>query len=438
MKVGVVVTHVPPALGYGGVAVTAGILTRAWASQGHRVTVVASDESIAGRLQPQDVEMGAGNEIRLYRSQLFRRWGFGVGAIPAILRLCRESDAIYIHGIATWPCTLAGLFCAALGKRFAVALHGGLMPEHVELIRARKPHKWLYYRMFTFPALRRAVAIHCTSATETAGARAVLGADCPVLQVPNGVEYRHLEVAPVPAGPGLKVCFLGHIQQEKGINGFLRAWIKVRRPQDRLVVAGRSVDAEYFREFQYLLGQAGGSVEYRGYLPKDEVNRLLADSHFLALPSGLEECGGMRENFGNVVAEAMALGRPVLVARGLAWDRVEATRTGFRFERSEESASAALQRAQQLTPEQWYELSRRARGYVEHQLDPVRLGNKVWEALAAGSVAPVEATLTAGIRSVSMIREFTRPTTTSRHGETLEDAGVGFSTALRKEFHPHD
>jgi glycosyltransferase involved in cell wall biosynthesis len=272
-----------------------------------------------------------------------------------------------------------------LGKRFVVALHGGLMPEHVALIRARKPHKWLYYRLLTFPALRRAVAIHCTSATETAGARAVLGAGCPILQVPNGVEYRHLEAAPAPAGPGLKLCFLGHVQQEKGINGFLRAWLKVRRPEDRLVVAGRSVDAGYFREFQELLEQSGGSVEYRGYLPKAEVNRLLADSHFLVLPSGLEECGGMRENFGNVVAEAMALGRPVLVARGLAWDGVEAAQTGFAFERSEESACTALRRAQQLTPEQWSELSRKARGYVERQLDPVRLGEKVWKVLTAAS-----------------------------------------------------
>lgn len=429
-RIGVVATHVSPALGYGGVAVTAGILTRAWASQGHRVTVVASDESIGGRLKPQDVEMGEGNPIRLYRSHLWRRWGFGLGAIPAIWRLCRESDAVYIHGIATWPCTLAGLFCAVLDKRFVVALHGGLMPEHVALIRARKPHKWLYYRMLTFPALRRAVAIHCTSATETAGARAVLGADAPVLQVPNGVEYRHLEVAPAPAGPGLKLCFLGHVQQEKGINGFIRAWLKVRRPEDRLVVAGRSVDAGYFREFQDLVAQSGGSVEYRGYLPKTEVNRLLADSHFLVLPSGLEECGGMRENFGNVVAEALAQGRPVLVARGLAWDGVEAAQTGFRFERSEDSACAALRRAQQLTPEQWTQLSQRARGYVERQLDPVRLGEKVWHALTRGTRRlpsghpPGAAAETDGLAATADPRRAER--------------GVGFATVLRKEACPHD
>jgi len=41
-------------------------------------------------------------------------------------------------------------------------VHGGLMPEHVDLIRREKPHKWLYYRWLTFPTLRRAIAVHCT------------------------------------------------------------------------------------------------------------------------------------------------------------------------------------------------------------------------------------------------------------------------------------
>jgi glycosyltransferase involved in cell wall biosynthesis len=383
MKIGIVATHVPPALGYGGVAVTAGILTRAWASQGRNLQVVASSESVGGRLRPEEVEMGKGTEVTLYPSYGFRRWGFGLGAIPALWRLCRETDAVYIHGIATWPCTLAGLFCAALGKRYVVALHGGLMPEHVALIRRRKPHKWLYYQLLTFPTLRRAVAIHCTSDTESRGLCEVLGAKAPVLQVANGVECAGIEPAPPPAEAGLRLCFLGHIQAEKGINAFIRAWLPVRGPGDKLVVAGRGVDAGYFREFQELVAAAGGAVDYRGYVDKAAVNRLLADSHFLVLPSGLEETGGMRENFGNVVAEAMALGRPVLVARGLAWDRVESQATGFVFERRPSSVQQVLARVRALPPGEWLEMSRRARAYVERELDPVRLGEPVWRVLTA-------------------------------------------------------
>ncbi len=174
MDVGIVATHVPPAKGYGGVSVTCGVLTQAWAERGHRMALVASDESISGRVRAEDVQLGDTVEVRLYRCYGWRRWGFGLGAVPALWQLCRQAPRVYIHGIATWPSTLAGLFCRLLSKPFIVAVHGGLMPDHVALIKSRKPHKWLFYRWLTFPTLRRALAVHCTSDTEAAGVSAVL------------------------------------------------------------------------------------------------------------------------------------------------------------------------------------------------------------------------------------------------------------------------
>lgn len=381
MQVGIVTTHVPPAKGYGGVSVTCGVLTKAWAESGHKLALVAADESIDGRLKPEDVDVGANVEVRLYRCYGFRRWGFGLGAIPKILNLCLRAPVVYIHGIATWPATLAALFCSVLRKPFMVAVHGGLMPEHVDLIRQRKPHKWWFYKLMTFPTLRRAIAVHCTSDTEAAGVREVLGEHARILLVPNGIDARDIELAAYPLGEGMQLCFLGHVQQEKGINAFIRAWLKVRRPNDRLVVAGRSVDGQYFQAFQALLAQANGAITYRGYLPRNQVMQLLAESHFLVLPSGLEQAGGMRENFGNVVAEAMAAGRPVMVAKGLAWDQLESMGAGFVFERNERSVCEALQSAQALDASQWQTMSKSGRSYVEQQLNPVRLGERVWQVL---------------------------------------------------------
>ncbi|MGZ5030362.1 MAG: glycosyltransferase family 4 protein, partial [Methylobacter sp.] len=197
----------------------------------------------------------------------------------------------------------------------------------------------------------------------------------------NGIDSREFKVAKYPEEDGMQLCFLGHVQQEKGINAFIRAWLKVRNPEDRLVIAGRSVDGDYFEEFQSLVEQAQGAVIYRGYLQREEVMDLLASSHFLVLPSGLEEAGGMRENFGNVVAEAMASGRPVLVAKGLAWDHLESFGSGFVFDRNEASVCDALRKAQSLGRWEWERMSFNGRQYVEQQLDPVRLGERVWQVL---------------------------------------------------------
>ncbi|MGZ4998916.1 MAG: glycosyltransferase family 4 protein [Methylomonas sp.] len=381
MDAGIVTTHVPPAKGYGGVSVTCGVLTKAWAERGHKMTLVAADESIAGRLRPDDVRLGEEVDVDLYHCYGFRRWGFGLGAIPKLLKLVLRAPVVYIHGIATWPSTLAALFCCLLRRPFMVAVHGGLMPEHVDLIRREKPHKWLFYRWLTFPTLHRAIAVHCTSHTEAQGVRNVLGDDARILLVPNGIDSRDIKVANYPAGEGMQLCFLGHVQQEKGINAFIRAWLKIRHSADRLVIAGRSVDGAYFEEFQQLVEQAQGAIVYCGYLERNEVMALLAASHFLVLPSGLEEAGGMRENFGNVVAEAMAAGRPVLVARGLAWDHLEAMGAGFVFDRNEESVCKALRNAQALDSMGWERMSWSGRHYVEQQLDPVKLGDQVWQVL---------------------------------------------------------
>ena len=396
MEVGIVTTHIPPAKGYGGVSVTAGVLTKAWAERGHKMVLVASDESIAGRLEPQDVQLGDQVKVRLYSCYGFRRWGFGLGAIPMLFKLCLQAPVVYIHGIATWPSTLAAIFCVLLRRPFMVAVHGGLMPEHVELIRREKPHKWLYYRWLTLPTLRRAIAVHCTSNTEADGVRNVLGEDARILLVPNGIDSRDIQVADYPAGEGMQLCFLGHVQQEKGINAFIRAWLKVRQPADRLVIAGRSVDGAYFEEFQALVEQAQGAISYRGYLERGEVMELLASSHFLVLPSGLEEAGGMRENFGNVVAEAMAAGRPVLVARGLAWDHLEELGAGLVFDRNEASVCEVLRKAQALDRLTWEQMSRNCRQYVEQQLDPVKLGDEVWQVLTKPDQANLPHPLTEG------------------------------------------
>lgn len=382
MDVGIIATHVPPAKGYGGVAVTCGVLTKAWAERGHRMALVASDESISGRLRAAEVQLGDTVAVRLYRCYGWRRWGFGLGAIPAIWQLCRQAPRVYIHGIATWPSTLAGVFCRLLRKPFIVAVHGGLMPEHVELIKSRKPHKWLFYRWLTFPSLRRALAVHCTSDTEAAGVRAALAGGGSILLVPNGIDSRAFQVADYPARPGMQLCFLGHVQQEKGINAFIRAWLQTRRSDDRLVVAGRSVDGAYFDEFLQLVAAADGAIEYRGYLSADDVKLLLAQSHFLVLPSGLEQAGGMRENFGNVVAEALACGRPALVAKGLAWDHLPQIGAGWVFERDQAAVCQVLRAAQAIDAEGWRQMSQSARHHAEQALDAVSLGDRVWRALA--------------------------------------------------------
>jgi len=382
--VGIVTTHVWPAIAFGGVAVSAARLAAAWARVSSRhIGLCSSNASGKGWISDEDVRLGANVSVRLYNAYWFKRWGFGLGAIPRLVNLCGRSRVVYLNGIATWPTTLGAIICCLFKRTFIVSPRGGLMPEHVEHIRRHKPGKWIFYRLLTFPTLRRARAIHCTGREEAGPIRAFLGKEVQILIVPNGIELHPLAAdTPASLATSLVLTYIGRISHEKGINTFLRAWLKVRRPGDRFLVAGAGsgvAEALYFKDFQEIVSQSGGAIEYRGYLDSSEVNKLIENSHFLVLPSGLD--GDVRENFGIAVAEAMALGRPVMVCNGLEWDDVEPFGAGFVFERHADAAVSAVRRAAATNDDTWVSMAAQARKYAEERLDVRITAERVWDAL---------------------------------------------------------
>jgi len=382
--VAIVTTHVSPALGFGGVAVSVARLAAAWARVSSRhIGLCSSDASEKKSISAEDVKLGPNVTVRLYHAYWFKRWGFGLGAIARVIHLCMKSRVVYINGVATWPTTLGALICCFLKRPFMVSLRGGLMPEHVEHIRRHKPGKWVFYRLLTFPTLRRAKAIHCTGRIEAEPVRSFLRKNVSILIVPNGIELQQIStVSPAYLKNKFVLTYVGRISHEKGINTFLQAWLKARRPADRFLVAGSGSGAAedaYFEEFQDLVVQSKGTIEYRGYLHNSGVKHVIEKSHFLVLPSGLD--GDVRENFGNAVAEAMALGRPVIVCKGLEWDEIEPFGAGFVFDRHPDAATSAVRRAAATNDDTWLAMTGQARKYAEERLDVRITAERVWSAL---------------------------------------------------------
>jgi glycosyltransferase involved in cell wall biosynthesis len=375
--IGVITTHIPPAMGYGGPAVSVSVLIREWKKKGQEILLCSSDASIDGFLNLGDVQLGENVKVRLYHSYWFKRWAFGLGAIPAIYETCKHAGFVYINGNATWPMTLAPIICRILGRPYMVALRGGLMPEHVSMIRRRKYHKWLYYKWLSFPFLRKATTIHCTTKIEADAAREFLGEDINIAIVLNGIESNHIKLTPVARKDSLTLCYIGRISQEKGINGFIESWLECKRKRDRIIIAGSGV-GEYFDEFKRLQELSEGSVLYKGYLDATGVEEVITKSNFLILPSGLERTD-IRENFGNSVAEALALGRPVLVSRGLSWDHIEDEGIGFLFDRNADSVCSAIRKAQSISETTLKKMSSVAYNYAVENLGASESANKLWD-----------------------------------------------------------
>ena len=114
----------------------------------------------------------------------------------------------------------------------------------------------------------------------------------------------------VPRRPGQIAC-VSAMGRHKNVEAVVRALARVRpsRPEARLVLAGTWPDAGYQREIHELVARLGlrDAVEFKGHLPREELDRLYAESRVFCLPS---RC----ESFGIPAVEAQLFGTPVVGA----------------------------------------------------------------------------------------------------------------------------
>jgi glycosyltransferase involved in cell wall biosynthesis len=186
--------------------------------------------------------------------------------------------------------------------------------------------KTLWIRMIEQRTLREAAGLHVTAEVER-DEIAALGLELPpIVCVPNGVSWPSA-FAPLSAGPFAHIprpyaLFLSRIDWKKGLDRLIRAWQWV--PHLSLVIAGND-ETGYTHKLKKIATEARVSnrVHFIGHASDEHKWALYAEASLFVLPS-------YSENFGNVVAEAMAMGRPVIVTPevGLA-SLVEEARAGI-------------------------------------------------------------------------------------------------------------
>lgn len=118
------------------------------------------------------------------------------------------------------------------------------------------------------------------------------------------VKYNGVAAPPSGAGPGdagTTFLFAGKFASYKGIDLLLDAWQRVRNPQARLRFVGDGPLADTVRA-----ATSDPRITWAGQVPSTEVSNHIAEARAVVVPSVWEE------PFGRVVAEAFALGRPVI------------------------------------------------------------------------------------------------------------------------------
>ena len=226
---------------------------------------------------------------------------------------------------------------------------------------AHKPvRKRIAWWVFQKKALEAATVLHSTANSE-AGQLAGLGLQRPTRIVPNGVNMPDMTlVEKLRSAPKeTRSClFLSRIHPKKGLPLLLKAWDEVRPAGWQLHIAGPD-EAGHRGELESMVGKLDlkGLVHFLGPLEGQEKMRSLACADLMVLPTH-------SENFGIVVAEALAHGCPVITTQGAPWEALKTDRCGWWVPVSTGPIADALREATAMSIKARREMGSRGRALV--------------------------------------------------------------------------
>jgi glycosyltransferase involved in cell wall biosynthesis len=321
----------------GGVATAVDALSRMEIALGHTVEIACLDDPASPWLVNQPYAVYA------FLPPVFR----GYGWCPAFARWLRLNIQRYdvatveglwqYHGSAVWQAT------RATPVPYVVYPHGMLDPWFQRAYPRKHFKKMLYWKLGGHKVLRDARAVAFTTEEEMRlaensfqpwQARAVISPLGVQLPSANSTQRAILWRQSFPMLVGKKyLLFLGRIDPKKGVEMLLAAYASVyaaalaNGDAPVLVLAGPELHPGYSSLCRNLMQQLGlrdgVDVVWAGHLDHDLKWAALEAADSLVLPSH-------QENFGYVVAEALAASTPVLISKQVnLWREVVAYGAGL-------------------------------------------------------------------------------------------------------------
>jgi glycosyltransferase involved in cell wall biosynthesis len=225
-----------------------------------------------------------------------------------------DPDVIYLPSLFA-PGSLAVLWrrwIRGVTRPVVVAPEGELHPGALAHHHGRKRAVLVLLRR---SGLGRSVRWRAVDATEARQIRRIAGPRAAIHVAPDLHDAPRDPPPPsAPKAPGrARAAFVGSIVPKKGLHRALELLWPLRHDID-LDVYGPIVDEEEWARCRAVLdrGVPDGAWQVHGAIPHDQVGPALAAADLLVLPT-------LGENYGYVIAEALAAGCPVLTSDQTPW-----------------------------------------------------------------------------------------------------------------------
>lgn len=366
----------------GGPSIACPELSRELVRQGHRVSIYTSDVDGPGHLKvPLDRPVvDNGVEIHYFRGWSEpSRYMFSPSMWRALEKTVAEFDVVHIYSVFGFSSSATAYWCRKRGVPHIVHPHGSLDPF---LRRRHRGRKWIHAKLLAERDYLLASGILFNSAEEMrlasdwSGLKKTREGKAPKrFVVPVGLDARWFQEPDRAAGRRLRdkfpelrgrrlIVYFGRINFKKGLDILARAFARMARNyQDvHLVLAGPDPEG-YGQQVRGWLAEGGvlDRATFTGLLEGEYRFAALQEAEVFALPS-------YTENFGQVVAEAMASGVPVVISDQVnIWPEVTNCAAGLVVPCDAEATAQALAKVLD-NPEASKQMGRNGRRWVAENL----------------------------------------------------------------------
>jgi len=314
----------------------------------------------------------------------------------AFINILNEINPDVVHCNCCWTpySAYTAIWAKAEGYKVVYTPHGMLEPWIM------KRHYWTKKLpaslLFQKRGLQTADVIHATANSEKENLLK-LGWNKDVAVIPNCVQVEKI-IMKTSWKRKREILFLSRVHVKKGINFLIEAvaaiyneykTINEECPIDRCIIAGDG-DVAYIHELRGMASRLGVNhiIDFIGGVYGELKWELFRQADLFVLPTH-------SENFGIVVAEALASGTPVITTKGTPWQELKEYRCGWWTEIGTKATTKAIREFLQCSDEQLEKMGKNGRRLVEEKYsskkvaaDMVRLYQYIKEGDTTGQARP--------------------------------------------------
>jgi glycosyltransferase involved in cell wall biosynthesis len=360
-----------PATDWGGPVFSTSAICRAAVDHGYDVYVLTTDSANPSSGERLVDKSGTDVISSNYRICYARKSFGNSGSLEMILRLpfrVWHADLVHISMTYSFPTLPTLLLCFVL-RRPVIWSPRGAVQARIDWDLAPRKRMKKVFELLIRKLLPADSIIHVTASTEKmATSRSFKDARFEV--VPNSVDVPGLRSRGWRPNHKLRLLFLSRLHEKKGLELLLHALVNLESHIE-LVVAGSGAPS-YEQHIKGLTKDLdiANRVRFVGSISGDTKIKAFSSTDLFVLPS-------FSENFGIVVAEALANGLPVITTTRTPWVEVEEHRCGSIIEPVQSSLESAIRKIDQMTVAELEEMGLRGRQWILSEFSPKTVDSKM-------------------------------------------------------------